>query len=72
MSKTESDKIGRYDPQELKTLFEAMSIAPGYLSKRFIMRELCGWTEKMINDNASLRLEEEQQAKIGNKLGGFK
>lgn len=72
MSKTESDKIGRYDPQELKTLFEAMSIAPGYLSKRFIMRDLCGWTDKMINENASLRMEEEQQAKIGNKLGGFK
>lgn len=62
----------KYEPNELKTLFEAMSIAPSYLSKRFIMRELCGWTDKMIEDNAKLRMEEDQQLKIGNKLGGYK
>lgn len=67
-----SDQLKYYNPQELKTLFEALSIAPSYLSKRFIMKELCGWSDKMINDNASLKIDEEQQIKIGNKLGGYK
>lgn len=49
-----------------------MNIAPGYLSKRFIMKELCGWSDKMMEDNARLRTEEEQQSKIGNKIGGYK
>ncbi len=63
---------GRYSPDELKTLFEAISIAPSYLSKRFIMKDLCGWDDKMMEDNAKLRIEEDQQNKIGNRLGGYK
>jgi hypothetical protein len=63
---------GRYSPDELKTLFEAMNIAPGYLSKRFIMKDLCGWDDKQIEENAKLRLEEDQQSKIGNRVGGYK
>ncbi len=63
---------GRYSPEELKTLFEAMNIAPGYLSKRFIMKDLCGWDDKLIEENVKLRMEEEQQMKIGNKVGGYK
>lgn len=62
----------KYEPNELKTLFDAMNIAPGYLSKRFIMKELCGWSDKMIEENAKLRTEEEQQSKIGNRIGGYK
>lgn len=63
---------GRYNPEQLKTLFEAMNIAPGYLSKRFIMKDLCGWDDKLIEENAKLRMEEEQQMKIGNRVGGYK
>jgi hypothetical protein len=63
---------GRYSPDELKTLFEALNMAPSYLSRRFIMKDLCGWDDKQIEENAKLRLEEEQQSKIGNRLGGYK
>lgn len=61
-----------YEPQELKTLFEALSITPSYLSKRFVMKELLGWDEKRIEENVRLRNEEEQQSKIGNKVGGYR
>lgn len=61
-----------YTPEQLKTLFEAMSIAPQWLSKRFIMRELCGWSDEMIADNAALRTEEETQSQRNNKIGGYR
>lgn len=67
-----SNDNGVYSPQDLKTLFEAIQIAPGWMSKRFVMKELLGWDDKRIEDNARLRSEEEQQAKIGNKVGGYK
>lgn len=69
-TKTSKNKI--YEPTELKTLFEAMNIAPVYLSKRFIMQELCGWSDEMIASNVSLKNEEDQQSKIGNKTGGYR
>lgn len=59
-------------PGDLKTLFEALSIAPQWMSKRFILKNYCGWTDAEISANAEMRLEEEQQAKIGNRIGGFK
>lgn len=59
-------------PQDLKTLFEAINISPSWMSKRFILKKYCGWTEDDINNNASMRVEEDQQAKIGNKIGAFK
>jgi hypothetical protein len=61
-----------YTPEELKTAFEAISIAPGFLSKRFILTNLLGWSDDMIKSNMQLRMEEEQQAKIGDRLGGYK
>ena len=63
---------GKYEPQELKTLFDALNQAPGYLSKRFIMKDLCGWTDAMIEENVKLRTEEDNQSKIGNRVGGYK
>lgn len=54
-----------YSPDELKTLVDALNGAPSYLSKRFILRHLCGWSEELINENARMRLEEEQQKRIG-------
>ena len=61
-----------YEPQELKTLFEALNVAPSYLSKRFIMKELLGWDDKRMEENARLRTEEDQQSKIGNKVGAYR
>ena len=40
-----------YNPQDLKTLFEAMQLAPSWMSKRFIMKELCGWDDSSIELN---------------------
>jgi hypothetical protein len=54
-----------YTPDELKTLVDALNGAPAYLSKRFILKHLCGWSDELINENAKLKLEEEQQKKIG-------
>lgn len=71
-TKTTKTKTGLYNPEELKTLFEALNMAPSYLSKRFIMRNLCGWDEQMIADNAQFKNEEENMAKMGNKVGGYR
>lgn len=54
-----------YTPEELKTLVDALNGAPSYLSKRFVLRHLCGWSDELINENARLKLEEEQQKRIG-------
>lgn len=59
-------------PQDLKTLFEALNICPAWMSKRFILKKCCGWTDEEINTNAQLRLDEDQQAKIGNKSGSYR
>lgn len=57
--------IKPYTPEELKTLVDALNGAPAYLSKRFVLKHLCGWSDELINENAKLKLEEEQQKKIG-------
>lgn len=62
----------RMDPQDMKTLFESLNNAPSWLSKRFILKNLCGWSKEWIDENAQLRMEEERQTQAGNKIGGFK
>ena len=62
----------RYTPDELKTLMEAINGAPGWMSKRFIMQELCGWSEARVALNAKLRTEEDQQSNVGNRTGGYR
>jgi len=62
----------RYTPQELKTLMEAIGMAPSWMSKRFIMQELCGWSEARIKLNAQLKTEEDNQSQIGNRTGGYR
>lgn len=57
--------IKPYTPDELKTLVDALNGAPSYLSKRFVLKHLCGWSDEMINENAKMKLEEEQQKRIG-------
>ena len=61
-----------YTPDELKTIFEALAIAPSYLSKRFIMNELLGWSEDIIAKNVKLKQEEIDQERVGNKVGGYR
>jgi len=56
-----------YNPTELKTLVDALNGAPSYLSKRFVLKHLCGWTDEMISENMRLKHEEETQMKIGEK-----
>ena len=62
----------RYTPEELKTLMEAIGMAPSWMSKRFIMQELCGWSEARIKMNAQLKTEEDSQSNIGNRVGGYR
>jgi hypothetical protein len=59
-------------PQDLKLLCEALNIAPSWLSKRFILKKCCGWTDADLNTNAAMKSEEDQQSKIGNKAGGYR
>ena len=54
-----------FTPSELKTLMEALQLAPAYLSKRFILQTLCGWTDDMIVDNMK-QVQEEINAKRQN------
>lgn len=61
-----------YSPQDLKTLFEAFQLAPSWLSKRFIMTELCGWNDAAIEKNVKLMLEEQAQNAKGNKIGTYR
>ena len=59
-------------PLELKTLFEALTMAPSYMSKRFILTEMLGWSDEMVAKNMKLRQEEQQMEKIGDRAGAYK
>jgi len=61
-----------YNPQDLKTLFEAMQLAPSWMSKRFIMKELCGWNDDAIELNVKLMREENALTTKGDKIGGHR
>ena len=58
-------KTQRYTPEELKILVDALNGAPSYLSKRFILKYLCGWSDELISENMRMKMEEKQQEKIG-------
>jgi len=60
-----TDRNELYTPAELKILIDALNGAPTYLSKRFILKNLCGWSDRMIEDNMKYKQEEMQQQKIG-------
>ena len=57
-----------YSPEQLKTLVDALNGAPSYLSKRFVLKHLCGWTDEMISENMKLKQDGDNQMKIGDKL----
>lgn len=59
-----------YSPQDLKVLFEALNSAPSYLSKRYILRHMLGWSEEDLKTNMAL-IEEEQNLKRMGKTGGY-
>ena len=48
-----------YSPEQLKTLVDALNGAPSYLSKRFVLKHLCGWTDEMISENMKLKQDED-------------
>lgn len=70
MEKLPSSAI--YTPEELLTVFQALTIAPSYLSKRFIMYQLLGWSDDIIAQNVKLRQEEINQERLGDKVGGYR
>jgi hypothetical protein len=59
-----------YSPQDLKVLFEALNSAPSYLSKRYILRHMLGWSDEDLRTNMAL-IEEEQNLKRMGKTGGY-
>lgn len=54
-----------YTADELKTLFEALNSAPGYLSKRFILLHMLGWDEEQLRINMQLVDQEKELARMG-------
>ena len=67
---TKSLKSSAYTPTELKTLFEALNTAPSYLSKRFILKHMMGWTDDDLKVNQQMFEEEQSHKKMG-KTGGY-
>ena len=56
-----------YNPSDLKVLVDALNGAPSYLSKRFVLKYLCGWSDDMLAENMRMKSEEDQQIKMGEK-----
>ncbi len=65
-----SVKPNLYTATELKTLFEALNTAPSYLSKRFILKHMVGWSDDDLKINQQMWEEEQQYKKMG-KTGGY-
>jgi hypothetical protein len=59
-------------PNDLKTMFEAIAIAPTWLSKRFIMIELLDWPEELVTKNIKMKQEEINAEKVGDKVGAYR
>ena len=61
-------KSSAYSPEELKILVDALNSAPAYLSKRFILKNLCGWSDEMIAANVKMKNEELNMMQQGDKV----
>lgn len=59
-----------YAPADLKILFEALNSAPSYLSKRYILKHMLGWSEEDLKINMHLMEEEANMKKLGQR-GGY-
>jgi hypothetical protein len=62
MTTKTNSKLKTHDVVELKILFEALNQAPSYLSKRFILKHLMGWSDEDLKLNLQM-LQEESDAK---------
>jgi len=70
MTKTNPTTGMTYTPEELKVLFEALNSAPSYLSRRFILKNMIGWSDDDLKANMTMLEEEAAMKRIGNK-GGY-
>lgn len=59
-----------YSGEELKVLFEALNSAPSYLSKRYVLKHMLGWSDEDLQTNMKMVEEEQQQKRMG-KTGGY-
>ena len=58
----------KYTPEDLKILVDALNGAPAYLSKRFILIHLCGWSETMVEENVKMKNDEISMMNRGDKV----
>ena len=70
MTKKINSTTVHYTPEELKILFEALGSTPSYLSKRFVLLNLLGWSEETLATNMKMMEEENALRKMG-KQGGY-
>lgn len=61
-----------YSPSDLKVIFEALNIAPGYLSKRFVLKNLLGFSDELLAENIKMRDEEENANKQADRVRGYR
>lgn len=57
-----------YTAEELKCVFDALNIAPSYLSKRFILLHMLGWDEEQLRLNMQLVEQEKEFARMGKNI----
>lgn len=62
MTTKTTHKPKTYEAHELKMLFEALNNAPSYLSKRFVLKHMLGWSDADLKLNLQM-LQEEADAK---------
>ena len=60
-------KSKTYTPEELKMLFEALQNMPSYLSKRFVLKNMLGWSEEDLKTNMQMLQEEYTIQKTGQR-----
>lgn len=70
MNKKPAPGAKTYTPEELKVLFEALAMAPSYLSKRYILKHMLGWDDEDLKLNMNMIEQEQQMNRIG-KTGAY-
>lgn len=66
MTTKNTDKPKTYTPADLKMLFDALNTAPSYLSKRYILKHMLGWSDADLKLNLQMLQEE---ADVKKQLG---
>jgi hypothetical protein len=59
--------MNKYTPDELKTLFDALNSAPSWISKRFVLKSMLGWSDEDLKQNITMIEEENRMRSMGNK-----